>query len=93
MDDEIWNNEYLTYWERLPLNAAVLTSPQFGAWLGRRDDRITPHIIGRMKSKLEKEFDVENNPHARLIISKVAQETIEELKRFNKTQEAYRRLK
>ena len=70
------SNEDICDWEELPLNRAVLTSVQFGSWLGRRDDAILRRILGKVKTELEIRYDVENNPSDRCKISAAIEEVL-----------------
>jgi len=43
----------LNDWERLPMNASVLTSSAFGAWLLRRDERRDTSIKADYENRLK----------------------------------------
>ena len=88
----------LNDWERFPINASVLTSSAFGAWLLRRDERRDKAIpkadyenrlktdmvamLIELKAEIE-ELDTPNNGDAYMTCSEIIQQKIDKLKEQN----------
>ena len=52
-----YSDDDLNDWERLPLNAMVLTSSGFGAWLYRRDENKRKQENTDVLNKIKAEID------------------------------------
>lgn len=67
-------------WQSLPSVERVLTSGQFGCWLGMRDDNFVPRIVEKMQKKLEDRV-MTDNPDFKFFLKQIAEEVIREERR------------
>ena len=68
-----YSDDDLNDWERLPLNAMVLTSSGMGAWLERRDERKrkqeNTYVLDKIKAEID-QMPSELNEYGRRMIKR-----------------------